>query len=211
MRGKNRLEKKAIDESEELDPHARHPVIVSTALVVLALATVLALPRVSGSWETNLFRSINELPEVFYWPLWLVMQFGNMVVAPIAGAIAATLRRPRLGLELAIAGFVAWLVAKLIKAWVGRGRPGALLEDVSLREAADLDNGYVSGHTAVAFAMAVVLMPVLSKRWRVVVIVAAALVGVARMYVGVHLPLDVVGGAALGIAVGGVTSLALKP
>jgi membrane-associated phospholipid phosphatase len=39
-------------------------------------------------------------------------------------------------------------------------------------------------------------------RW--VLVVLAALVGLGRVYVGAHLPLDVIGGAALGVAAGGV-------
>ena len=192
------------------NPHQKHPVIVATALAILGLATALALPRVSGSWETSTFRFINDLPEAIYWPLWIVMQLGNMVVAPAAGIIALALKRRRLAAELVIAGMVSWLVAKMIKTWVGRGRPGKLLDDVALRETTDAENGYVSGHTAVAFALAVVLLPLMPKGWRIVVLLTALVVGVARVYVGAHLPLDVVGGAALGIAVGGVTSLLLK-
>jgi membrane-associated phospholipid phosphatase len=37
----------------------------------------------------------------------------------------------------------------------------------------------------------------------------AAVVGGTRQYVGAHLPLDVAGGAALGIAAGAITNLAL--
>ena len=37
---------------------------------------------------------------------------------------------------------------------------------------------------------------------------AAITTGVARMYVGAHLPLDIVGGAGLGLAVGSAAALA---
>jgi membrane-associated phospholipid phosphatase len=42
-------------------------------------------------------------------------------------------------------------------------------------------------------------------------VAAPVLVALARMYVGAHLPLDVLGGAGLGLAVGGVTRLLLPP
>jgi undecaprenyl-diphosphatase len=41
----------------------------------------------------------------------------------------------------------------------------------------------------------------------VVVVSAAVLVALARVYVGAHLPLDVLGGAALGLAVAGAVRL----
>jgi hypothetical protein len=56
--------------------------------------------------------------------------------------------------------------------------------------------GYVSGHSAVAFALATVASPFLGRRARRVAWTLAGLVCVARIYVGSHLPLDVVGGAA---------------
>jgi undecaprenyl-diphosphatase len=62
---------------------------------------------------------------------------------------------------------------------------------------------FPSGHTTTTFAMAVFLVWALRGRgmaWWIVV--WAVLVGVSRIYVGVHYPLDIVAGAALG-AVGG--------
>ena len=38
-------------------------------------------------------------------------------------------------------------------------------------------------------------------------LVTAGVVGLSRMYVGAHLPLDVAGGAALGLAVGGLVEM----
>jgi undecaprenyl-diphosphatase len=63
-------------------------------------------------------------------------------------------------------------------------------------------NGYPSGHTTVAFAVATLVAGSLRGRWRVVPYVLATLVGIGRLYFGAHLPLDVVGGALLGVAVG---------
>jgi undecaprenyl-diphosphatase len=62
--------------------------------------------------------------------------------------------------------------------------------------------GFVSGHTAVAFAVAAVASPYLDRRGRALAYGLALVVGLARIQVSAHLPLDVVGGAALGYTVG---------
>ena len=49
--------------------------------------------------------------------------------------------------------------------------------------------------------------PLLPGRWRLVPFTLASLVGLARVYYGAHLPLDVVGGAGIGILCGLVASL----
>jgi undecaprenyl-diphosphatase len=60
--------------------------------------------------------------------------------------------------------------------------------------------GYPSAHTTVAFAMAVVVACCFPRvRWAALAV--ALVIGLARVYMGVHLPLDVVGGAALGLLV----------
>lgn len=69
--------------------------------------------------------------------------------------------------------------------------------------------GFVSGHAAVATFLATVAWPYLGRAGRWVAGTVAALVCLARVYVGAHLPLDVVGGAVLGIAVGTATLLLL--
>lgn len=62
--------------------------------------------------------------------------------------------------------------------------------------------GFVSGHAAVVALLVIVTTPYLGRRGRVVAGLLAGAVCLARVYVGAHLPLDVVGGAALGVAVG---------
>ena len=54
---------------------------------------------------------------------------------------------------------------------------------------------------AVAVALSAAAVPHLGPRGRVAALAAAPVVGLARMHAGTHLPLDVLGGAALGLAV----------
>ncbi|MGH2774885.1 MAG: phosphatase PAP2 family protein, partial [Actinomycetota bacterium] len=89
--------------------------------------------------------------------------------------------------------------------------PAALISDTILHQAPAGGAGYVSGHATIAFALATVLHPYLPRGWRVVAWSLAGVVGFARVYVGAHLPLDIVGGAALGCAVGLVILLIVEP
>lgn len=79
--------------------------------------------------------------------------------------------------------------------------PDALLADVVMREGAQ-GLGFVSGHAAIATALATALWPYLTTRGRVLSIVLASVVGLGRVYAGAHLPLDVVGGVAIGALTG---------
>jgi undecaprenyl-diphosphatase len=90
----------------------------------------------------------------------------------------------------------------LVKEFVQRGRPQTLLPDVNILGEPARGLGYVSGHSAVAVALATVSSPYLGRRARRVAWILAGCVCLARMYVGAHLPFDVIGGAALGWAAG---------
>jgi undecaprenyl-diphosphatase len=182
-------------------------------LVVGALLLVLAaLPiRATGvsDAEAAVFRFVNGvtvLPFVVVWPL---MQLGNFLVVPATALAAAALRRWRLALELLLAGGGVYLLAKVVKGVVTRGRPDALLTDVVIRGAPAVGRGFVSGHAAVLAALATVAWPWLGRRGRIVVCSLVVVVCLTRVYVGAHLPLDVVGGAGLGLAVGGLVRLLL--
>ena len=175
----------------------------TAVLIVLVLGVVARRTAVSGI-ELDVFRWVNGWPDLIARPLWLVMQLGSfwggLVVA--AGAMGV-LRGWRGAVTGVVTVAVAWGFAIIDKAWVSRGRPADYLAVVNTRfEHVPTGNGYPSGHTAVAFAVATLVAGSLRGRWRVVPYPLAALVGIGRLYFGAHLPLDVVGGAALGVAVG---------
>lgn len=62
-------------------------------------------------------------------------------------------------------------------------------------------SSFPSGHAAWFFALAMVVWYV-NRKWGIWYLVLAAAMGLARIYAGVHFPLDVLGGAAVGIASG---------
>jgi membrane-associated phospholipid phosphatase len=176
-------------------------------LLITVTAFVIHRDRISGA-ETAVFRTINDHTVVPFFFAWPVMQLGNFIVIPVAAMAAAVTRRWRLAVSLLVGGLAAYLIAAdVVRRLAPRGRPGALLTDVQERGTPAGGLGFVSGHAAVATALAAIAWPYLGRRWRVVVVSAAVLVALARVYVGAHLPLDVLGGAALGLAVAGAVRL----
>jgi undecaprenyl-diphosphatase len=184
---------------------------LAVALVALVVTTLTALPKTVSAIERTVFEAVNGLPDAIEWPLWALMQLGAVLIVLVVALLAVLgWRRLRPSIDLLSAGLLTWLLGRLMKGLLGRGRPAAFFDDVNTRGAGpigDAGPGFPSGHTAVAFALAAVAYPYLPARWRAVTLVLAATVGFARMYFGAHLPLDVLGGAALGVAVGACAHL----
>jgi membrane-associated phospholipid phosphatase len=159
--------------------------------------------------ERCAFLATNRLPDSAFRPIWVPMQLGTFGTVPTAAAFALARRRPRLAVAIASSGTAAWVLAKATKRVVHRGRPAQVLEGVSIRGREEGDRGFPSGHAAVSAALTVVLWPSASRGSRALLGLLATSVSIARMYVRVHFPLDVVGGAALGLATGSAVNLVI--
>ena len=175
---------------------------VGTALLLASLAE--ARRDRLADYEEQAFRLANDATDRIRLPVRSVMQAGTFVTVPAVSALALLVRRPRLAAALAIGGTLAWLAAKLIKPVGGRDRPNGVLDDVALRERIEGDLGWPSGHTAVATTLAFVAAPELPRPARPLLAGIVATVGFGRMYVGAHLPHDIVGGAGLGMMISAV-------
>jgi len=186
-------------------------IVLCVAIVVLA-TTVLVARHELVALEVRIFRAVNDLPQGLHTVVWPFMQYGTFITIPALSVVALVFRRFRLALAMLVAGVGVYLVALVVKGFVDRGRPAALISAVEERELFGADSlGYPSGHAAVAAALTVVVAAHLSVRWVIAALALGAIVLFGRMYVGAHLPLDVIGSAALGAIVGSVVNLVVRP
>ena len=121
----------------------------------------------------------------------------------LLAAVLLLLRRQRRYGAAVACGLVLDLVAcnLVLKPLIGRVRPFAVNPDVLLLIAPPGDASFPSGHTAASFAAVFALRTAGSPLWKPA-LVLAAVIALSRLYLYVHWPSDVLGGALLGAAVG---------
>lgn len=190
---------------------ALEALVVGTAL----LASVVAARRrrVSGA-EERVFRTFNDRSDHLAWPVWIVMQAGSLTAVSALAAQAARRGQRGRAATAAAYGTAVWAGIKLVKPYVRRGRPAEYLDGVVVRGEPQRGLGYPSGHAAVAMTVGLMAPCALGRPAHPIDVLGAvgvaALTGAARMYVGAHLPLDVVGGLAIGTATGRLGSRLLS-
>ena len=186
------------------DPPAR---LGAGTAVVLVTAIAAHRNRVSRG-EATAFRAVNGLPDTLYPPAWIIMQLGTLGAAPATAAVAWLAGERTLAGRLLAGGTGTWAASKLVKRIVRRPRPAALLAGTRRRGPDAAGLGYLSGHAGVAVALGAAALPHLGPAGRALTLAAMPAVGLTRVYVGAHLPLDIAGGAALGLAMEAALALA---
>jgi undecaprenyl-diphosphatase len=114
----------------------------------------------------------------------------------LALGLALTLlrRSPRPFVLVLLADAAAQGIADALKSAVGSHRPHGYDPLVAVPHSPS----FPSGHAASSFACATILCAVAPRAAPAFLLLAAA-IAYSRLYVGVHWPLDVAGGAALGV------------
>jgi undecaprenyl-diphosphatase len=113
----------------------------------------------------------------------------------LAVAVALLLRNAWAFVVVAAAVLAADGLAGIVKLAVGEKRPHEPDPLVAIPHS----HSFPSGHTATSFAGATALS-LLYPRGTPAFFLLAAAIAYSRLYVGVHFPLDIVGGAVIGVA-----------
>ena len=166
-------------------------------------------------WESNIVLFVQENLR-FEW-LNPIMKFitslGDDGILPIAVIILFLIfkKTRKVGLTAGISlSLEAILINLTIKKIVGRTRPYVVNEAIEYITTRPSDNSFPSGHTGCVFAVASVLFYMMPKKVGIPAMVIASLVGISRLYVGVHYPTDIIGGFIIGMFTGFIAKLIVE-
>jgi undecaprenyl-diphosphatase len=118
----------------------------------------------------------------------------------IAALAALYWRRPAIFLYVTLADLIAGVSGALLRQVIDRERPPLRFPEPHPLVHVPGNPSFPSGHAATSFACAATLAW-LTPLSPIALYALAALIAYSRVYVGVHYPLDVIGGAALGLGV----------
>ena len=189
-------------------------VLASTSLLVIATSYWLALQPEIAEAQTGFVMWINDPPQ----PLGAVLAVTNSLFRPVPLAVLALIligwifltargnSRWEILRAMVISVVLSELLAQILKQLADQARPTASIPglDVHGYPKDPYGNAYPSAHTSVVVGLVTALWPWLTWPQRVVGVTVAALVALNRMYIGAHWPIDVVGGAAIGLLSGSI-------
>jgi membrane-associated phospholipid phosphatase len=177
-------------------------------LVVVLICAVIARNGTTGPLEQRVFHWINGTPTFLFTPMRVAQLLGILAVGPIVAVAAAVFQRWRLVLAAVIVTVAKLAAERIVWHFVQRERPGTTIPDAIVRGNTPTSGvSFVSGHVVLVTGLAWVITPYVRGKWKLVPWAVVALVAFARIYLGAHAPLDVLGGIGLGLVVGAVASL----
>lgn len=173
--------------------------IIGIVLFIPSLA-IAHMHQLQG-FQARIFYDLNNLPDYFRLPaLWVTEGLGAGYPIAACIVIPALFKRWRLAWRFFFTIGGTGVVMELAKIFAKEPRPYVLLHNHLHVRATELGlNSFPSGHEAVATAMALTLWLILPRNWRWLSVAWIAIVAVSRLYLGVHAPVDIIGGFAIGL------------
>ena len=190
-------------------------VVAIVALIPFALLAIWARFASPAPWEPGLMTALASQPGIVGDMSSAINLVGNLPVWAVVVAVTAVamgaLRGVRAAFLVALS-FASDLAAFVVKLLVERDRP----ETAAVEQFFGFDSfSYPSGHTVRATALvAVVIWLLAPQKWRLPLaviggVIAGAVMGYARVSLGVHWPTDTIGGTLLGLGWFAITTALL--
>jgi membrane-associated phospholipid phosphatase len=182
-------------------------------LIFLFVLIALSLIWSAGQrWDSGMFLYINLHGYRHAWLdrlMWFATHTGNVVTALLLAGMLIIFNLHSLAVEIILGTLTLLMLVETIKIITDRARPFLALAETRMIGWRESGRSFPSGHTAQTFFLATLLSHWFHVGvWGAVGLYAiAALVGFTRIYIGVHYPRDVIGGALLGSVWGILVSL----
>lgn len=170
-------------------------------LIVFIVTTIVALGGVPA-WERDIFMYLNN-----WQPAHVVTTLARIasdlvwVVVFLVAALFLIKKYVWAAWRLAVPGVLGYGTVFVLEHIIGRARPEVLLPAETVLRASQDGMGFPSGHAATIAAVMAALWLYLSWKMRVLAVLLVVAVSWSRIYLGVHFPLDVVSGCAVGVGV----------
>jgi undecaprenyl-diphosphatase len=165
------------------------------------------MPSWLQSLDTGLFGLINRGGQnsFFDWFMPFMTDLKNFTYVLVLMGVLVLWRERKAGLVFLV--FVGLtlaitdpLASRVLKEWIGRIRPCQVLPGVRLLTDCNTSYSFPSSHAVNIFAAAYFLSQPF-KKLAPLFFGIAAIVSYSRIYIGIHYPLDVIGGAAIGLLI----------
>jgi undecaprenyl-diphosphatase len=153
-------------------------------------ALLLGFRRFHSPWRTSLARTLTHLGDPSSWTVLGLACLGTF-----------TAKGSQLGLRLGAATGLATLLSQTLKRSLTRARPDVSIDGFEALAANPDRFSFPSGHTAAAFAVAIAWAGEPFGLGPLSLLLAIG-IGLSRVYLGAHYPLDVAAGAVLGVCGG---------
>ena len=188
------------------------------SIVVIAVSAWFAVQPGAETAQTGLVEWFNDPPQPFAGVFALVnpllrpvplLLVALLLVGWVLWAASETWQRVEVLRALVIALVLGELMAQVLKRLADQPRPLAVIPGLDSHgyPTSPHGNAYPSAHTAVVVAAVSALWPWMRWPQRIVGLAFAGLVACNRVYIGAHWPIDVLGGAAVGLLCGALTWL----
>lgn len=159
-----------------------------------------AINHATPDWLAPLAHAGSALGSYYGGPLLLIALLLwswrlNAATESQTAALTVRTQSQRFALGLAL----AWLGVAVLKLIVDSPRPLVALPDmVQIIGEPELQYSFPSGHAAYSMLVAIILWPLVARRFRALLVAWLVLVGWSRIAVGAHFPVDVFAGFLIG-------------
>lgn len=176
-----------------------HPTIqLALAVLLFVVAVVFSRGNDMTEWEVSIFLAIYNLSDTLWTPFFFITQTGSIHMLGILLLVFLIKKKYHLVLRLLLTATLAYQLSGFAKDIWGRLRPNEILPGIYNLDYVVRGPGFPSGHTALATAMALVVGFYLPRKYQWIIPIWIIGVGLSRIFLGIHAPLDIVGGFAIG-------------